>query len=226
MWSSKGFEELWRPQGSLGGGYDSGVVISGEDLEVIRFTRFCVFPYTVVALLYPSQARVYCGVVTSVRTQVMPTEAFAGALKFSGLIFVTFDRPWTYIGATGSPSEASFGATLATENLLTSDEAVIAAAAAKAVALARAAAKWALFTEAEMAGIVGDSPSEELELEEEELEQNSTKESDELEFTSDELKLLKEQLSGSIAVRSMHQTERKAKEQEQHKRVLSTTWFL
>ncbi|KAE8725215.1 RNA polymerase sigma factor sigB [Hibiscus syriacus] len=155
---------------------------------------------------------------------------------------VVTDRPWTYTGATGPPSEASFGATLATENLLTSDEAVIAAAAAEAVALARAAAKvakdaavmvknsaktemkpsgssatdtltskWALFTEAERAGIVGDTPSDECELGEEDSEQNSTKESDELEPTSEELKLLEEQLSGSIAVRSTRQTERKAK---------------
>ncbi|GMI79576.1 RNApolymerase sigma subunit 2, SIGMA FACTOR 1, SIGMA FACTOR 2, SIGMA FACTOR B [Hibiscus trionum] len=154
---------------------------------------------------------------------------------------VVTDRPWTYTGATGPPSEASFGATLAAENLLTSDDAVIAAAAAEAVALARAAAKvakdaavmvknstktemkssgssadtltskWGLFTEAERAGIVGDTPSVEREPEEEDSEQNSAKESDELEPTSEELKLLEEQLSGSIAVRSTRQTERKAK---------------
>ncbi|KAK8514539.1 hypothetical protein V6N12_057440 [Hibiscus sabdariffa] len=154
---------------------------------------------------------------------------------------VVTDRPWTYTGPTGPPSEASFGATLAAENLLTSDDAVIAAAAAEAVALARAAAKvakdaaimvknsaktemkssgssatdnltskWGLFTEAERAGIVGDIPSDERELEED-SEQNSTEESDELEPTSEELKLLEEQLSGSIAVRSTRQTERKAK---------------
>ncbi|PPS14119.1 hypothetical protein GOBAR_AA06452 [Gossypium barbadense] len=145
---------------------------------------------------------------------------------------VVTDRPWTYTGATGPPSEASFGATLATENLLTT------------VALARAAAKvakdaaimvknhssaktemkspgssatdtltskWGLFTEAERAGIVGDYVSDELELEEDDFEQNSTKESDELEPTNEELKLLEEQLSRSIAVRSNRQPERKAK---------------
>ncbi|KAK8633219.1 hypothetical protein V6N13_014067 [Hibiscus sabdariffa] len=154
---------------------------------------------------------------------------------------IVTDRPWTYKGATGPPSEASLGATLAAENLLTSDDAVVAAAAAEAVALARAAAKvakdaaimvknsaktemkssgssatdtltskWGLFTEAERAGIVGDIPSDERELEED-SEQNSTEESDEPEPTSEELKLLEEQLSGSIAVRSTRQTERKAK---------------
>ncbi|CAB4316516.1 unnamed protein product [Prunus armeniaca] len=53
------------------------------------------------------------------------------------------NRPWTYTGATGTPTEANFGATLATENLLTSEEAVIAAAAAEAVTLAKAALKVA-----------------------------------------------------------------------------------
>ncbi|CAL9024633.1 unnamed protein product [Prunus brigantina] len=53
------------------------------------------------------------------------------------------NRPWTYTGVTGPPTEANFGATLATENLLTSEEAVIAAAAAEAVTLAKAALKVA-----------------------------------------------------------------------------------
>ncbi|KAF5735211.1 RNA polymerase sigma factor sigB-like isoform X1 [Tripterygium wilfordii] len=51
--------------------------------------------------------------------------------------------PWTYTGAVGPPAEMNFKATLATETLITSDEAVIAAAAAEAVALARAAVKVA-----------------------------------------------------------------------------------
>ncbi|KAL5767718.1 hypothetical protein ACOSP7_014314 [Xanthoceras sorbifolium] len=55
---------------------------------------------------------------------------------------VAANRPWTYIGAVG-PAEANLGATLATETLLTNDEAVVAAAAAEAVALAKAAAKVA-----------------------------------------------------------------------------------
>ncbi|XVE90317.1 hypothetical protein DITRI_Ditri20bG0067800 [Diplodiscus trichospermus] len=157
---------------------------------------------------------------------------------------VVADRPWTYTGSTGPPSEASFGATLATENPLTSDDSVIAAAAAEAVALARAAvkvakdaalmvknhssaqtemksalssatdtftSKWALFTEAERAGIIGDSPTDGSELEEDDSEQNFTKESDELEPTNEELELLEEQLSRSIAVRSKRQPERKAR---------------
>ncbi|XP_050225478.1 RNA polymerase sigma factor sigB isoform X2 [Mercurialis annua] len=51
--------------------------------------------------------------------------------------------PWTYIGAVGPPKETTFGQTLGTETLITSDEAIIAAAAAEAVALARSAAKVA-----------------------------------------------------------------------------------
>ncbi|CAK9144807.1 unnamed protein product [Ilex paraguariensis] len=52
-------------------------------------------------------------------------------------------RPWAYIGPVSPPLEANFGATLAAENLLTSEEAVIAAASAEAVALAKAAVKFA-----------------------------------------------------------------------------------
>ncbi|KAH1105771.1 hypothetical protein J1N35_009539 [Gossypium stocksii] len=153
---------------------------------------------------------------------------------------IVADRERTYIGGTGPPSEACFGTTLGTENLLTSDEAVIAAAAAEAVALARAAVKvskdavlmfknyssaksesksatdtstsnWAMFTEAERAGIVGDSLEDDCEFEEGDSEQNSTKESDEPEPTDEELELLEEQLSGNIAVRSKRQPERKAR---------------
>ncbi|KAK9951287.1 hypothetical protein M0R45_006742 [Rubus argutus] len=53
------------------------------------------------------------------------------------------NRPWTYTGAIGPPTEANYGAALATETLLTSEEAVIAAAAAEAVTLAKAALKVA-----------------------------------------------------------------------------------
>ncbi|KAL2461332.1 RNA polymerase sigma factor [Abeliophyllum distichum] len=56
---------------------------------------------------------------------------------------IAADRPWTYIGAVGPPTEANLEATLATVTLLTSEEAVIAAAAAEALALAKAAVKVA-----------------------------------------------------------------------------------
>ncbi|KAG5538941.1 hypothetical protein RHGRI_019482 [Rhododendron griersonianum] len=53
------------------------------------------------------------------------------------------DRPWTYVGTVGPPTEANFGASLATETILTSEEATIAAAAAEAVALAKSAVRVA-----------------------------------------------------------------------------------
>ncbi|CAI9769670.1 unnamed protein product [Fraxinus pennsylvanica] len=56
---------------------------------------------------------------------------------------IAANRPWTYIGAVGPPTEANRQATLATETLITSEEAVVAAAAAEALALAKAAVKVA-----------------------------------------------------------------------------------
>ncbi|KAJ7950641.1 RNA polymerase sigma factor [Quillaja saponaria] len=56
---------------------------------------------------------------------------------------VTGNRPWTYIGAVGPPTEENFKATLSKETLLTSEEAVIAAASAEAITLAKAAVKVA-----------------------------------------------------------------------------------
>ncbi|WOL19009.1 RNA polymerase sigma factor sigB-like [Canna indica] len=52
-------------------------------------------------------------------------------------------RPLTYVGAVGPPTKTSIETTLASEALLTSEEAVIAAASAEAVALARAALELA-----------------------------------------------------------------------------------
>ncbi|KAH7862411.1 hypothetical protein Vadar_004494 [Vaccinium darrowii] len=53
------------------------------------------------------------------------------------------DRPWTYVGTVGPPTEVNFGASLATETILTSEEATIAAASAEAVALAKSAVRVA-----------------------------------------------------------------------------------
>ncbi|KAJ4915105.1 RNA polymerase sigma factor sigB [Raphanus sativus] len=95
------------------------------------------------------------------------------------------DRQWSYTGTTGPSTEAKYLEALASETLLTSDEAVVAAAAAEALALARAAlkvakdatlfknthnsklsvsstpdkrSKWDQFTEKERAGILGHLP--------------------------------------------------------------------
>ncbi|CAN4125155.1 unnamed protein product [Withania somnifera] len=53
------------------------------------------------------------------------------------------ESPWRYSGGVALSTEANTKAALATENLLTGEEAVIAAAAAEAVALAKAAVKVA-----------------------------------------------------------------------------------
>ncbi|KAG1354977.1 RNA polymerase sigma factor sigB [Cocos nucifera] len=64
-------------------------------------------------------------------------------------------RPLTYVGAVGPPMKTGIEATLATETLLTGEEAVVAAAAAEAVALARAAVEVAK----DAAQIIGNDPS-------------------------------------------------------------------
>ncbi|XP_031276175.1 RNA polymerase sigma factor sigB [Pistacia vera] len=179
---------------------------------------------------------------TTATTTVLDEKLRLSSLETHSNSFAA-NRPWTYIGAVGPPTEANFGATLATETLITSDEAVIAAAAAEAVALARAAvkvakdaalmvsyynsarpnakpsipsksdtspSKWAQLTERERASIIGDSVADKTGSEEE-YSMQPLKESDDMEPSNEELKLLEEQLSQSIAVRSMRQTERKAK---------------
>lgn len=135
--------------------------------------------------------------------------------------------------------QADFGPTLANETLITSDEAVIAAAAAEAVALARAAvkvakdavlivnklpknepvissrpdtssSKWNQLTEKERASIIGDSVAVESKPEEEHPMQ-VLGDSDDSEPSDEELKLLQEEFNQSITVRSRRQTERKAR---------------
>ncbi|CAB4285941.1 unnamed protein product [Prunus armeniaca] len=126
------------------------------------------------------------------------------------------NRPWTYTGATGTPTEANFGATLATENLLTSEEAVIAAAAAEAVTLAKAALKVAkdvalLHMETKQPSRLGASMGSETALVENHFIQLAIKESEDVESTNQEFELLQEQLSEGITARSSRQIERKAR---------------
>ncbi|XP_062156883.1 RNA polymerase sigma factor sigB isoform X3 [Alnus glutinosa] len=128
----------------------------------------------------------------------------------------TANRPWTYMGAIGPPTVAKFEATLATETLITSEEAVIAAAAAEAVTLAKAAVKFAkdaalLAKNNHSAKADRDPMGAEAGLLEDHLMQRATKESDDVEPTDKELELLQEQLPKSVAVRSRRQIERKAK---------------
>ncbi|KAM6543762.1 hypothetical protein CsatB_008209 [Cannabis sativa] len=144
----------------------------------------------------------------------------------------TANRPWTY-------TETNFQATLATETLLTSEEAVIAAAAAEAVTLAKAAVRVAK----DAALLVKTSEKQQstsvvtLEASYSDFkgvhnmkttqaavlgdsvgseialmqDQPLKCESDFEGPTCEELQALQEQLSSSTAVRSNRQTERKAR---------------
>nr|AKC88669.1 sigma factor [Pelargonium exstipulatum] len=137
---------------------------------------------------------------------------------------VSAQSRWTHMEAIGPPTEASFEATLAREKLVTSDEAVIVAAAAEAVSFAKAAVKVAGDAKAMMInefqqcieteetsdlGVFVGAQSQMGEMEECSL-QYPTNESSCLEPTNEELKFL-EQLSSAAAVRSNRQSERKAK---------------
>lgn len=78
---------------------------------------------------------------TSTSTAVLDLERLRFPSLESHSDSIAANRPWTYIGEIGPPKEPLFGTSLATETLIVNDEAVIAAAAAEAVALARAAVK-------------------------------------------------------------------------------------
>ncbi|EOA40023.1 hypothetical protein CARUB_v10008711mg [Capsella rubella] len=150
------------------------------------------------------------------------------------------DRQWTYTGTVGPSTEAKYLEALASETLLTSDEAVVAAAAAEAVALARAAvkvakdatlfknsnntnllisstadkrSKWDQFTEKERAGILGHLAVSDTGI----VSDKSTAPASNKESSADliseiqEVELVEEQPAASLAVRSTRQTERKAR---------------
>ncbi|URE15713.1 SWIM zinc finger protein [Musa troglodytarum] len=138
-------------------------------------------------------------------------------------------KPLTYTGAVGLPTKTSFKATWASEALLMNEEAVIAAAAAEAVALARAALELAK----DAAQMIRKSPSAQVEhvnLSETEgtgmtnhsvatettpLEENVTlDESVHKDFsgsTYNETEVEEMEYCENIAVRSGRQTERRAR---------------
>ncbi|GFZ02689.1 RNApolymerase sigma subunit 2 [Actinidia rufa] len=146
------------------------------------------------------------------------------------------DRPWTCMGTIRPPTEANFGSSLATETLIANEEATIAAAAAEALAIAKAAVRVAK----DVANMVGpnsstttDSTSSIIPSEADTLLFNSGQlaeksigalpglgenlplqypiKEDDLEPSSVELELLEKQISESIAVKSSRQIERKAR---------------
>nr|AKC88650.1 sigma factor [Erodium chrysanthum] len=119
---------------------------------------------------------------------------------------------------TASAAEA----TLVKETLLTSDEAVITASAAEAIALAKAAATIAKNAKALMVKVPPGASSiqsswvklTETEEDQTELFEDSTDDEDDELEPMEELKLLEEQLSNAVAVRSTRQTERRARREK------------
>ncbi|CAN1246229.1 RNA polymerase sigma factor sigB [Linum grandiflorum] len=158
------------------------------------------------------------------------------------------NETWTYSGAIGPPFEETFQSTLDTETLITSDEAVIRAAAAEAIALARAAVRVAkeavALAEADCNKTTSQSHSstttnsfsamrsqlteaDRAHILGDDVGHTSTEdESDEsLEPTPEELSLLEEQqqLYEDTAVRSTRQMERKVRRDKAAEKVSSTT---
>ncbi|XP_075487226.1 RNA polymerase sigma factor sigB-like isoform X2 [Primulina tabacum] len=144
------------------------------------------------------------------------------------------NKPWPYMGTVGHIPKVNLEATLAAENLLTNEEAVVAAAASEALALARAALKVAKdaammvshekSTNTSILHQVEESQpvniTERVGVMESKVTKISTSEthtvayftgSEEEEPSCEELEFLKAQLSKSIAVRSKRQMERKEK---------------
>ncbi|KAF9617371.1 hypothetical protein IFM89_036292 [Coptis chinensis] len=80
---------------------------------------------------------------TTMATTVLDVEKLRLSSLESHLRSVAAERPLTYTGAIGPPIQGNFKSTLPIEIIPTGEEALIAAAAAEAVALAKAAAKVA-----------------------------------------------------------------------------------
>ncbi|PIA50430.1 hypothetical protein AQUCO_01300876v1 [Aquilegia coerulea] len=174
---------------------------------------------------------------TTMSTTVLDLEKLRLSSLESHLNSVAADRLLTYTGTIGSPLKGNLESTLSTEIIPCNEEALIAAAAAEAVALAKAAAKVArdavLMFGNEASSYsdnkVPDTTSENdynklnkfmftekervsmLGLDSLSVEDRPSEDFDNLDPTDDELKLLQLQLSKSIAVRSGRQTERKVK---------------
>ncbi|XP_042489009.1 RNA polymerase sigma factor sigB isoform X3 [Macadamia integrifolia] len=113
--------------------------------------------------LHPLKSRDSCfraqSVISTTTTTMETTVVDMGKLSLPSLeahsSTVAGNQPLMYVGAIGPPIKDSLEATLATETLLTGEEATIAAAAAEAIALAKAAVKVAK----DAALMVGGFPS-------------------------------------------------------------------
>ncbi|KAL3622377.1 hypothetical protein CASFOL_033788 [Castilleja foliolosa] len=149
-------------------------------------------------------------------------------------ITIAGNKPLTYIGSVGAPSEVNLGTSFDRETLLTSEEAVINAAASEALALAKAAlrvAKDVAMIPSQRKSTKPDSTELDTTMVEKSAESVVCRESkvveigsganypaseihaesDDVEPSPEELEFLEAQLSMSIAVRSNRQTERKAR---------------
>lgn len=135
--------------------------------------------------------------------------------------------------------QTNIGATFTTENLITCEEAVIAAAAAEAVALAKAAVQVAKdaavmvmadantlmfettqsYQLAERISVIRESKADEIGLSEDHSSEYAFMEAHNIEPTNEELELLQEQIAANITVKSRRQEERKAKRARATERV-------
>ncbi|KAM7472411.1 hypothetical protein LguiA_010594 [Lonicera macranthoides] len=139
---------------------------------------------------------------------------------------VTANRPWTYLDGKGPLTEVNFEASLPTETMLAIEEAVIAAASAEAVALAKAAVKVANDAAMKIGhpnttkSDIKTAPSQSVPdhnslfdrahlAQPSEIGQLGVVGPADAEPTIRELELLNAEISSFIAVRSRRQTERK-----------------
>nr|AKC88655.1 sigma factor [Francoa sonchifolia] len=101
---------------------------------------FFIHSYTIPLSLLPrNRQTLYFRAQCILSTTSPPTPTVLDMEKLR----MPVNRPWTYIPSIAPPTGPNIETTIASENLLTSNDALIAAAAAEVVALARAAVKVA-----------------------------------------------------------------------------------
>uniref|UniRef100_A0A7N0U656 RNA polymerase sigma factor n=1 Tax=Kalanchoe fedtschenkoi TaxID=63787 RepID=A0A7N0U656_KALFE len=182
--------------------------------------------------------RTHCLSSTSSAALLLDLENFSLPILEDCSNSIGAHRTWTYVRGSSSDTEGSFGATLASEASLTSEEAVGAAAAAEAIALAKAAAKVAraaalmagkyhfvkpetpsdseiiqlkraqLIETERVSSLQGSMPAE-AGMEANHFTSHILEEAYEREPTLEEIKHLQDEFSRSVAVRSDRRTRKK-----------------